>query len=50
MKMTASDLFAAGARIIGILTIIKGIQVIIMTVPSLFMMFELNYPEWAAVQ
>ena len=50
MKMTAFDLFAAGARIIGILTIIKGIQVIIMSVPSLFMMFGQNSPEWAAVQ
>lgn len=50
MKMTAFDLFAAGARIIGILTIIKGIQVIIMTVPSLFVMFGQNSPEWAAVQ
>jgi hypothetical protein len=50
MKITAFDLFAAGARIIGILTIIKGIQVIIMTVPSLFVMFGQNSPEWAAVQ
>lgn len=50
MKMTVSDLFAAGARIIGILTIIKGIQVIIMTIPGLFVMFGQNSPEWAAVQ
>ena len=50
MKMTAFDLFTAGARIIGILTIIKGIQVIIMTVPGLFVMFGQNYSEWAAVQ
>lgn len=42
--MKASDLFAAGTRIIGILAIIKAIGVLIMTVPSLF---GHNYPGWA---
>ncbi len=44
MKLLASDLFAAGTRIIGILAIIKAIGVLIMTVPSLF---GHNYPGWA---
>lgn len=44
MKLLASDLFAAGTRIVGILAIIKAIGVLIMTVPSLF---GNNYPGWA---
>ncbi|NLX02935.1 MAG: hypothetical protein GXY40_10470 [Syntrophomonadaceae bacterium] len=47
MKILASDLFAAGTRIIGILAIIKAIMVLIMTVPSLF---GHNYPGWALSQ
>lgn len=47
MKLSASDLFAAGIRIIGILAIIKVIMVLIMTVPSLF---GHNYPGWARSQ
>jgi hypothetical protein len=44
MKLLASDLFAVGTRIIGILAIIKAIMVLIMTVPSLF---GHHYPGWA---
>lgn len=44
MKLSASDLFAAGIRIIGILAIIKTIMALIITVPSLFVH---NYPGWA---
>ena len=47
MNLSASDLFAAGTRIIGILAIIKAIGVLIMTVPSLF---GHNYPGWALSQ
>jgi hypothetical protein len=47
MKLSASDLFAAGIRIIGILAIIKAIMVLIMTVPSLF---GHHYPDWAMYQ
>ena len=47
MKLSASDLFAVGIRIIGILAIIKSIMVLIMTVPSLF---GHNYPGWALSQ
>jgi hypothetical protein len=47
MKLLASDLFAAGTRIIGILAIIKSIMILIMTVPTLF---GNNYPGWALGQ
>lgn len=50
MEVKASDLFAAGTRIIGILALIKGIQVSIMTAPSVFGLFGQNYPGWAMSQ
>lgn len=50
MKLTASDLFAAGARIIGILAIIKGINLLIMTVPTAFGLYGQYYPDWAVAQ
>lgn len=43
MKLMASDLFGAGVRIVGILAIIRSIEFLIMTVPSVFGLFGQDY-------
>ena len=50
MKITARDLFGAAARIVGILTIIKGIQVLIMTIPTILGLYGQGVPDWALNQ
>ncbi len=50
MNLTAADLFATGARTIGILAILKGIQVFIITFPTLLGLFGHNVPDWALSQ
>lgn len=50
MKIAAEDLFAAGVRIIGILAIVNGLQVLIMTVPALVGLYRQSVPDWALNQ
>lgn len=50
MNLTAADLFAASARIIGILAILKGIQVFIITFPTILGLVGKSVPDWALSQ
>ena len=50
MKISAGDLFAAAARIIGILVIIKGVEVLIMTVPAVLGLYGQSMPDWVLSQ
>jgi uncharacterized protein YjeT (DUF2065 family) len=50
VKISAGDLFAAAARIIGILVIIKGVEVLIMTVPAVLGLYGQSMPDWVLSQ
>lgn len=49
-NMKAADLFIAGVSIIGILAIIKAIQVLTMTVSPLVGTFGQEFPDWVITQ